>query len=206
MECEPGTAQEPDIDSPRRCRLGAIVVLVGHILGGTAVEAAGPFADRVIDFTVGEGGGFNQQFLPDIVLGGPRGAGLERGSSHVVSLGRGGAITIEFVGSLIIDGPGPDFTVFENPFLPSAGMGAGSPFAEAGQVFVSATGVDFVGFPCALGDAANFFPGCAGVFPVLANADDPLAPLPTVPTTVPISMAPPASSSPLRMWRWCRCS
>jgi hypothetical protein len=149
--------------------------------------ATGPFPDRVVEFRPGDGGGFNAELLPDIVLGGPRGGGLASGSTDVLSLGSGGVITLEFAHSLVVDGPGADFTVFENPFLPAAGPVTGPPFAEPGQVLVSADGFDFTPFPCAMADVGNNFPGCAGVFPVLADADDPLAPPATVPTTVPIT-------------------
>jgi hypothetical protein len=125
--------------------------------------------------------------LPDVVLGGPRGAGAFNGSLDVVSLGAGGQITVAFHGSLIVDGPGLDFTVFENPFLVPSGNIAGPPFAEAARVSVSADGVNFVDFPCALDDGAGLHPGCAGVYPVFANADEPLAPAATEPTTLPIA-------------------
>jgi hypothetical protein len=146
------------------------------------VHAQGPFPDRITELVIGEAGGFNQESLPDVVLGGPRGSGLRNGSVHVLSLGRGGHITLEFVRSEIVDGPGADFTVFENPFLISGTTVTGV-FAEPGRVSVSANGTDFTEFPCALDDAANLYPGCAGVFPVLANVDDPRAPSPTAPTT-----------------------
>jgi hypothetical protein len=171
-------------------------VVLGAVPGGLH---AAPFPDRVAAVTVGEGGGFNQDLLPDIVLGGPRGGGLFSGSGHVFSLGRRGSITLEFTDSVIVDGPGPDFTVFENAFLTAAGSVAGPPFAEAAEVSVSADGRDFLAFPCALEDAAAFFPGCAGVFPVLANVDEPGTPAATVPTAVPIAAlvgAPTAAPPP----------
>ena len=42
-------------------------------------------------------------------------------------------------------------------------------------------------FPCALDDSVNFYPGCAGIHPVFANADDPSSPSATTPTTTPIA-------------------
>jgi thrombospondin type 3 repeat protein len=67
---------------------------------------------------------------------------------------------------------------------------------------VSADGEHFVAFPCALDDAP-YYPGCAGIYPVFANADDPAAPSPLEPSTTPIadlvgipidSFTPPAGS------------
>jgi hypothetical protein len=83
-----------------------------------------------------------------------------------------------------VDGPGADFTVFENPFL-TIGLVTGPPFAEPGIVSVSDDGVTWKTFPCALDDPP-YYPGCAGVYPVFANADDPAAPSPLVPCTIPI--------------------
>ncbi len=165
----------------------SIAAAIALALTAGAAHATRPFPDRVADFDVGSGGGFNAELLPDVVLGGPRGAGLESGSTDVLSLGDGGVITLEFVDSAVVDGPGPDFTVFENPFLPAAGPVTDRPFAEPAQVLVSGNGVDFVPFPCAMTDADQYFPGCAGVFPVFADVDDPLAPPATVPTTVSIA-------------------
>lgn len=179
-----------------------IAVAATLALATGAAHATGPFPDRVAEFQVGGGGGFNSELLPDIVLGGPRGSGLTSGSTDVLSLGDGGVITLEFVESVVVDGPGPDFTVFENAFLPAAGPVTDRPFAEPGQVLVSGDGIDFVPFPCALTDADDHFPGCAGVFPVFADVDDPLAPPATIPTTVsvatligvPLPAVPPAGS------------
>src|SRR5690242_8485069 len=42
-----------------------------------------PFVDRVVEFKLGPGGGYNEKELPDIVLGCPHGAGESLGSSHV---------------------------------------------------------------------------------------------------------------------------
>jgi hypothetical protein len=165
----------------------AATLALGPLPAPFVATAAGPFPDAVTEFTPGPGGGFQQDLLPDVVLGGPRGAGAFNGSLDVVSLGAGGQITVAFHGSLIVDGPGLDFTVFENPFLVPSGNIAGPPFAEAARVSVSADGVNFVDFPCALDDGAGLHPGCAGVYPVFANADEPLAPAATEPTTLPIA-------------------
>src|SRR5439155_1341833 len=80
----------------------------------------------------------------------------------------------ELTDNVVVDGPGPDFTVFENPFL-VRGTTTQPPYAEPGTVSVSADGVHWATFPCAL-DQPPYYPGCAGVYPVFANADDPSAP------------------------------
>ena len=62
----------------------------------------------------------------------------------------------------------------------------GAPFAEPGTVSVSADGEHFFAFPCRADDGP-YYPGCAGVYPVFADARDPNAPSPLVPTTTPIA-------------------
>jgi hypothetical protein len=146
---------------------------------------ADPFADRVVSYHIGTGGGANSGALPGIVLGPPHGGGAFQGSTHTFSLGQGGWIELEFTDNAIVDGSGPDFTVFENPFLVRNGSNTGPPFAEPATISVSADGTNFRIFPCSLGQAP-YYPGCAGVYPVFANADDPNAPSPLEPTTVPI--------------------
>jgi hypothetical protein len=162
---------------------------------------ADPFADRVVAYQIGVGGGAGQDKMPGIVLGPPHGGGAFQGSTDTLSLGLGGWIVLEFTDGLITDGPGPDFTVFENPFL-LQGTVTESPFAEPGTVSVSADGVTWRTFPCHV-DAPPYYPGCAGVYPVFANVDNPTAPSPLVPCTTPIqalvgvpidTFAPPACS------------
>src|SRR5437016_9312750 len=148
-----------------------------------APAAAERFADRVVGYTIGTGGGAREADLPRVVLGGPRGAGAFQGSMDTFSLGLGGSIVLEFTDNVVVNGPGPDFTVFENPFL-VRGTTTGVPLAEPGTVSVSADGEHWVTFPCAL-DAPPYYPGCAGVYPVFATADDPAAAL--VPSTTPIA-------------------
>jgi hypothetical protein len=128
---------------------------------------ADPFADQVVSHQIGEGGGLNEENLPGVVLGGPRGAGEFQGSFHVLSLGVGGEIVLEMSDYAIFDGAGPDFTVFENAFRVSGSSDV--TFSEPGVVGVSEDGVTFVDFPCDL--SAWPYAGCAGVEPVLANAD-----------------------------------
>jgi hypothetical protein len=149
------------------------------------MTSADPFADAVVTYTIGTGGGSGQAALPGIVLGPPRGGGAFQGSSDTFSLGLGGTITLEFVDNVIVDRPGPDLLVFENPFLPT-GLTTLPPFAEPGVVEVSGDGVDWHAFPCAL-TTGPYYPGCAGVYPVFANADVPGSPSPLVPSTTPIA-------------------
>jgi hypothetical protein len=142
---------------------------------------ADPFLDRVVSKTIGAGGGAGDDTK---VLGPPRGAGALQGSTDTLSLGLGGQIVVEFADNVVVDRPGPDLTVFENPFLVS-GLTTLPPYAEPGTVSVSADGVHWRTFPCAV-DQPPYYPGCAGVYPVFANAGDPTAPSPLVPSTAPI--------------------
>jgi hypothetical protein len=156
----------------------ALVLALFVLLGARA--SADPFVDAVVAVSVGTAGGGGSQAN---VLGPPHGAGAFQGSTHTLSLGLGGSITVAFTDNVVVNGPGPDFTVFENAFLLS-GVDTGPPFAEPGTVSVSADGEHWVAFPCAL-DAPPYFPGCAGVYPVFATAEDPAGAL--VPSTTPIA-------------------
>src|SRR5262249_27679347 len=157
--------------------LAGLVLLCGR-------AGADPFADRVVAYQIGTGGGAGQDEMPGVVLGPPRGGGAFQGSTGTLSLGLGGWIILAFTSGRIEDGPGVDFTVFENPFL-TVGLVTGPPFAEPGTVSVSDDGVAWKTFPCPLDDPP-YYPGCAGVYPVFANADNPGAPAPLVPCTIPI--------------------
>lgn len=125
------------------------------------------FADRVVLFLQGTGGGFGSQ---QNVLGSPRGQGTSQGSSHVLSLGNGGSIVLEMTDNLIVDGSGADFIVYENPFY--VGDDPNDRFIEAGVVSVSQDGITFLRFESridssrALGDPARY-QHIAGVEPVL---------------------------------------
>ncbi len=132
-----------------------------------ATPTEDPFADVLVSFSPGEGGGFGQEQLPDIVLGPPEGAGENGGSTHVVSLGLGGEIVMEFTDITAVDGPGADLLVFENAFVG---------WIETGYVAASADGVEWHEWPCDPDDADGGFPGCAGVSPVLANPANELDP------------------------------
>jgi hypothetical protein len=125
--------------------------------------AADPCADAVTAYTAGTNGGFQQDLLPDLVLGAPYGAGAASQSLDVVSLGDNGSITVAFTDNRIVDGSGADFTIFENVFIP---QNSPSPFIEAGVVAASADGVTFFTFPHGAGPT-----GTAGLTPVYANPD-----------------------------------
>jgi len=160
--------------------VGAVVVV-----GAVALARAEPFVDRVVTHVIGTGGGAGESELPAIVLGPPRGGGAFQGSMDTLSLGLGGSITLAFDDNVVVDQPGPDLLVFENAFLPT-GLTTLAPFAEPAVVEVSGDGVDWHTLPCALTEPP-YYPGCAGVYPVFANADDPGAPSPLVPSTTPIA-------------------
>ena len=162
-----------------------LALLIAFCAGVTGRALADPFADAVVSHQIGTGGGAGESALPGIVLGPPRGGGAFQGSTDTLSLGLGGSIVLAFTDNVIVDGPGVDFTVFENAFL-TRGLDTGGPFAEPATVSVSADGVHFVAFPCRA-DEMPYYPGCAGVYPVFADARDPNAPSPLVPTTTPIA-------------------
>jgi hypothetical protein len=129
---------------------------------------AEPCADAVIGYVAGTNGGFQQDLLPDIVLGPPFGAGTAEQSLDVASLGDGGSITLAFEDNEIVDGPGVDFTVFENAF-----GGVTQPvFIEVGVVSVSADGATFFEMP----HDPNTFAGLAGVTPVFSHPDNGIDP------------------------------
>ncbi len=150
-----------------------------------ATARADPFADAVVAYDIGPGGGTGEGVLPGVVLGPPHGMGAFGGSTHTLSLGLGGWVVLALGDNVIVDQPGPDFTVFENPFLLD-GVTTGTPIAEPGTVSVSADGVRFVAFSCASTEPP-FYPGCAGVYPVFADAGTPGSPSPLVPSTTPIA-------------------
>lgn len=138
-----------------------------------------PYATSIVSFEPGDGAGFGQNKLPNVVLGPPKGKGTGSGSTDVLSLGKGGSIVLTFERFAITDGDGPDLVVFENPFWP--GGDASAVYAEPGEVSVSEDGETWSTFACdAQGDGAGHFAGCAGVTPTLAY--DPRATLPLDPS------------------------
>lgn len=132
-------------------------------------DAGGPFAVEVVSFTPGDGAGFGQDKLPDVVLGPPHaGASTAQGGTDVLSLGGGGTIVLQ-LGAPLVDGDGADLIVFENPFIVGA---EGGVFGEPGEVSVSEDGDDFIAFPCDADAATGDEPaGCAGFGVVFAGDD-----------------------------------
>jgi hypothetical protein len=146
--------------------------------GGAAAEipTMPAYASRIESFEAGPGAGFNQDKLPDIVLGAPQGKGTGSGTYDVLSLGAGGEIVLGFGDLAIVDGPGPDLVVFENAFWP--GGDAATVFAELGEVSVSEDGETWHTFPCdSTGDGEGHFAGCAGFTPTLVYDAATLVPL-----------------------------
>lgn len=119
-----------------------------------------PWAVGVVDFSPGDGAGFNAELMPGIALGPPAPGGVSRGSLDVVSLGLGGTIVLDF-GASVPDGPGPDIVVFENAFVPRSAPD--SVFAEYGRVGFSDDGVNWVEAPCSPPENIEH---CAGRHPV----------------------------------------
>ena len=126
-----------------------------------------PFVDNVVEFKQGQGGGFNADKLPDIVLGCPHGGGDVVGGADVLSLGLEGSITLEFVDNEVVDGEGVDLLVFENSIKPAPNSGAVNPGYDLAKVEVSEDGVTWKTFPF---DTATR-KGCAGHSPVYSNPD-----------------------------------
>lgn len=151
-----------------------------------------PYGDAVASYSVGTNGGYpGTQYLPGVVTGPPKGTGLFQGGLDVFSLGFGGSIVLRFDDNAIADGDGPDFTVFENAFMAFNGatLTIERPFADPGRVSVSQDGATWYEFPCSLTTNPSlglFYPGCAGVFPVLSNANTPSTPHASIPTPMEI--------------------
>jgi hypothetical protein len=126
----------------------ALVACGGGEDGGEPPAAARrlPYASEVVRFEPGEEAGYGDEKLPDVVLGPPKGKGLQAGSLDVLSLGKGGSIELGFGTGVIVDVEGPDFVVFENAFWP--GGDATAVFAEVGAVSVSEDGETWLEFPC----------------------------------------------------------
>ncbi|MFP4600528.1 MAG: hypothetical protein ACLFVJ_19895 [Persicimonas sp.] len=116
--------------------------------------------------SLGEGSGWGQEHLPDVVLGPPDGATSESPAAkrdQVLSLGAGGEIVVGF-DRPIADGPGADFVVFENPFW--VREDPTDVWAELGEVSVSQDGQSWHTFVCtAEPTEPGQWPGCAGWTP-----------------------------------------
>lgn len=118
----------------------------GPVYEETAPPADGDiFADAVVDFSPGPGGGWNAEDLPEVALGPPQASATTGGENleDTLSLGRGGHVTLEMTDFWIVDGDGPDFIVFENPLVSVFGL-----WTEPAIVEVSADGETFHAFPC----------------------------------------------------------
>ncbi len=136
-----------------------------------------PYMNDLVSYAPGQGAGYGQDDLPEVVLGPPNGAGSGAGSLEVLSLGVGGTITLGFAEeTAIVDGEGPDFVVFENPFY--VGGDPLQVFAELGEVSVSEDGQTWHAFACdpAPNEAARW-PGCAGWTPTKAYEAEEVVPI-----------------------------
>lgn len=122
-----------------------------------------PFVDAVVSYVPGEGAGYGQDHFPDVVYGPPEAPGNGGGSLDVLSLGREGTIVMTFRGVDLVDGEGTDLLIFENPF---------TGWAETGIVGVSEDGENWQEWPCDTSNAADGYPGCAGVALVYSNSDN----------------------------------
>jgi hypothetical protein len=152
--------------------LTAALVCAGIVALAIEAPAAAeptPYVDRVVEYKLGEGGGFGEKMLPDVVLGPPHGGGKFLGGSDVLSLGKGGTITLEFVDNEVVDEPGPDFIIFENAFLEKPGDDPGRGNFELAKVEVSFEGREWLEFPY----DPTTRQGCAGWHPVYYNPDTP---------------------------------
>jgi hypothetical protein len=121
-----------------------------------------PFADSVVSFEPGEGAGFGEDELPDVVLGAPNGTEAGAPSLDVLSLGDGGVIVLGLDDLALTDGEGIDLLVFENPM---------EAWSETGIVGVSEDGETWAEWPCDSADEEGGYPGCAGVGVVYAGPD-----------------------------------
>jgi hypothetical protein len=152
----------------------AAVAACGGDGAATTIDCE-PWAVDVVEFVPGEGAGYGEDGLPDVVLGPPDGGKATQGALDVVSLGIGGAITLA-LGCTAVDDDGPDLFVYENAFVVS---GTERSFGEAGELAVSADGTTWSTFPCAPPQSPvaddDGVDGCAGLAPVTANAGNDLA-------------------------------
>ncbi|MBN1550681.1 hypothetical protein JW979_04395 [bacterium] len=158
-----------------------IFISIGLLVLLAFPVSADPFVDRVADVQYGTGAGFGQDQFPEIVLGGPEGAGEFGGSNHILSLGDGGWIILEFTDNVAENGPGPDLIVFENPFY--VNFDPLNVFSEVAFVEVSQDGETFFRFPndynpdgIPENNPANWT-GFAGVSPVIANSQNGIDPI-----------------------------
>jgi hypothetical protein len=159
-------------------RVGAVVVALA---GGTAANAANPWADSVVSYVAGSGapGAFQ---TPGVALGEPtRFTGQTAGfpgsvtpfaaafeGDEIVSIGRGGSLTLRFDEPVMNDAANPwgiDLLVFGNAFFYSDDF---SPIAQnvwqvGGRIEVSSDGSDWRAIAGVDAD---------GVFPTLGYSDE----------------------------------
>src|SRR5262249_60374247 len=75
----------------RRGHMRPLILSIAITIVAVTMASADPFADRVVTYTGGTGGGSGQAALPGIVLGPPRGGGAFQGPSDTLPLGLGGS-------------------------------------------------------------------------------------------------------------------
>ena len=79
------------------------------------------WADAVVEWELGPGGGFGSQQLPDNLLGPPDSTATPTSPSsspeQLFTPGDGGYVVLAFLDNRVLDGPGPDLRICENPFL-----------------------------------------------------------------------------------------
>lgn len=157
-ETEPEVTPEPEVVKEEVIEKPKVIV-----------EEPNDFTDRFLGpddeakITYGTNGGFGSHLFPQIVYGMPW-----TGGKDVVALGGGGSLLIKLNGFLVADGEGVDFTIFENP---AHSKKLNAVFAERAKVSVSQDGEKFYEYPCDVDNAADFYPGCAGVGEVFALQD-----------------------------------
>jgi hypothetical protein len=143
------------------------------LLTALGADAQDRWADAVIAWQTGPGGGFGAEFLPGNVLGPPDPAATFTAPSNspnqLYTPGDGGWIVLAFHDNIITDGPGPDLRICENAFR--VGGNPDQVWAEPAIVDLSADGVEWHTVPW---DSVTHA-GLAGRAPVngAGNPDDP---------------------------------
>jgi hypothetical protein len=72
-----------------------LILSIAASIAAATIAGAEPFADRVVTYTVGTGGGSGEAGLPGVVLGAPHGGGAFHGSTDTFSLGLGGTCAVQ---------------------------------------------------------------------------------------------------------------
>ena len=151
----------------------ATIAAFGAVAAGlvpAAADAKKPavYIDRVVEYKVGEGGGYGEKKAAYIVLGPPHGMGKFLGGSDVSRWAK--MATSRWNSSITKWSmkPGPDFIIFENAFLEKLGDDPGKGNFELAKVEVSYDGREWHEFPY-----VTTREECAGLDPVYANPDTP---------------------------------